>query len=86
MTQAEFLSKVIRTRNKLIKMKQSGKNAMKCASITKRLQTYIDAYGNKYSSEQWQAFIRRNYDDIVFIIPGNKSYQNQVETLNSFLL
>jgi hypothetical protein len=86
MTQAEFLNKVIRTRNKLIKMKASGKNAMKCASITKRLQTYIDAYGNKYSAEQWRSFIQRNYDDIVFIIPGNNSYEHNLQTLNSFLL
>lgn len=86
MTHQEYLKQVIKVRKKLINMKISKKNAMICLKIIKRLELQISTYSKKWNSKGWSKFLERNYSDIVFLIPGNKSKQHQIEILNSLLL
>jgi hypothetical protein len=86
MTPLELLSKIIRVRKKLMQMNRSGKNVLATAAKINKIESYLQAYGQKLTKEQWKNFIIRNYDDIMFLIPGNGARQNYVEQLNSFLL
>lgn len=85
MTRKEFLSRVIRSREHLMKRSKSKRSNLQCAQIIKRLKRQMDAYGNKWTSEGWRKFLERNREDIAFIIPGNNSYTTQLETLNNLI-
>jgi hypothetical protein len=86
MTPFELLNKIIRVRKKLMQMNRSGKNVMATSAKLQKIESYVQAYGQRLSKEQWKNFIIRNYDDIMYLIPGNGARQNYVEQLNSFLL
>lgn len=63
----------------------SKKDCLACESKIKNIQTQVQAYGKKWNQEGWRKFFQRNYKDILFLIPGNNSYNDRVETLNALL-
>lgn len=86
MTHREFILSVIRVRKLLIKLKRSNTNVMQTMKVMKKIERQVMAYGSKWNKGQWSAFFRRNYDDIVFLIPGNNASKNRIETLNTLTL
>lgn len=85
MTRKEFLEKVIRSRQYLMRSNKSKANKALCTEIIKRLKLQMDAYGSKWNSEGWRNFLKRNRSDIEFLIPGNNSRQHQLEILNTLI-
>lgn len=77
----QLVVQIIRVRSKIIDKGSSGKNIAKCYSIMKELKLQIDAYGDRWSTEAWKAFVKRNLDNLSFLIPENKSGHNLKQKL-----
>lgn len=86
MTHQEYLNKIIRIRKKLIKLGIKKKDTMRCLEIITRLERQIEAYSKVWKKEGWKKFLQRNYNDILFLIPGNKGRDLNIEILNSLTL
>jgi len=75
----KWLLGIIRQRKKLLQIEKCKVNKEICAKICERLEKLLLAY--PYNNEKIFFFIRRNYYDITFIIPGNRSSKKNIEIL-----
>ena len=67
-----FLQSLIRMRLYLIANKKNGKNPMRCYAIIHRVSTWLDAYP-RATEEQVRAYVRRNMDELRYILPDGKN-------------
>lgn len=82
----EFINTVFRIRKAIIKKDGSPKNKMDCLKRIDRLSKLVKAYKEKWTTEQWKAFLTRHYNDIVFLIPANQAGKNLIAELDSLIL
>ncbi|MDD4385730.1 MAG: hypothetical protein PHD06_11205 [Bacteroidales bacterium] len=74
-----WVKKIVNQRKKLLACRCSKRNPMLCANIVQRLEKYLNAYD--YKGNSIFGFIRRNYTDILLIIPGNNSEDKNLKIL-----
>lgn len=64
---------ILAQREKLIKQGVSQKNTMRCLNYISNLKNQIEAYQQKWNDEGWKNFVVRNTEQIIYLIPENKS-------------
>lgn len=69
----QIIRSIISMRKKLIQEARSGKNTALCLQYIKELSIQMDAYGAKWTDAGWKAFINRNLNKFIYLIPENKS-------------
>ncbi len=87
MTPAEakcWLKSIIRQRMKLVKMNKSHLNRMMVVNICERLTRQLNAF--PFQGTSIFGFIRRNYTDILLIIPANRGEKRNYEILKEISL
>ena len=85
MSAKELSNKIIRVRKFLMKTNKSQINYFRCLEILNRLERQMKAYGNKWNSEGWEMFIKRNVLDFMFLIPANNSQNKLIQELNKIV-
>lgn len=80
----EFIEQVIKVRRHLLLSETSKKNEMRMGEIVDRLDRYINAFSST-NPVNMANFLRKNYDDIYSILPGegSKSHKALYEKMKS---
>lgn len=72
-TLPKIVKGILNQREVLIKKGYSEKNNLRCCGYIKNLKNQIEAYQAKWDEEGWKKFVRRNYPEIIYLIPENPS-------------
>lgn len=84
MEEIKYLKKVVRIRKHLIREKKSGIQTWRALQIIQELEKYINAYPSA-SSEFWKRFIKKKYEDIIYLIPINNTKEKLINELNRII-
>jgi hypothetical protein len=85
MTAKDFTLKIIRVRKLLLKTGKSGLNTFMCYQTLSELEKYIKAYGNKWTPEQWEAFVQRKQTEILYLIPQNNAQEKYLQEFKTII-
>jgi ribosomal 50S subunit-associated protein YjgA (DUF615 family) len=69
------IKKIISIRKRLIKEGKSFTNVAKNYAIIQRLEIWLNAFPNA-NEQQLCNFVKRNWHDVKYLIPGNKAGQS----------
>lgn len=66
------LQKIIRIRKAILKRNVSGKNVARCITYIQELELQISAYGNQWDENGWKRFAKRQFNQLLYLIPESK--------------
>jgi hypothetical protein len=72
---------VIAQRKRLIQIGKSQKNTALCFAMINRIEILLEAYGKKYTPNQWNRFLERHKSELNYLIPNNKAGDSVREKL-----
>jgi hypothetical protein len=81
----KIIKGILKQREILLKKGESQKNALRCYQYIKNLKYQIEAYQSRWDEGGWKRFAQRNYPEIVYLIPENKSGLTIKRKLNESL-